>query len=444
MIRNLIYLSAKIVIFFYLFANSAHAKIVALNDVVAEIMKNSNSIKSSEYSLNASENEALKAQKHWLPTLYIDSSAYQTNDPTKTFIGNLYQRSVRASDFNPSAINKINSAKYSKSSVGVNLPIYQGGSGVAFDAMTKNLVESKRYDLKQVEIDQYSYVVSTYIALVALVQQKIKLEKIAKNIDEILKKYALRDKKNQIGFSGFLILQASENKAKSFIIDNQEKTQALYTNLKVMGFESEAVWNVENGEFEEYIEKYLKLENVENSSFKTSALKAKVDASKNEEIIDNAKNLPQLNLFAENYVFKGNRSTQNGYNAGLNLHWNFFDPFTYNNREIASNNTNASRHQYLTHQQNEKAEIEYLNSQINSLHEATKLAYKNDELMFKNVVISKDLFKNGSISASNLSDSIMKYLDNFVYLANAQMQLIDLYSKKISKQKININDTLAR
>ena len=64
--------------------------------------------------------------------------------------------------------------------------------------------------------------------------------------------------------------------------------------------------------------------------------------------------------------------------------------------------------------------------------------------MFKNVAVSKELFKSGSITASNLSDAIMKYLDNFVYLANAQMQLIDLYSKRISKQKIDINDALAR
>ena len=62
--------------------------------------------------------------------------------------------------------------------------------------------------------------------------------------------------------------------------------------------------------------------------------------------------------------------------------------------------------------------------------------------MFKNVNVSKELFKSGAITASSLSDAIMKYLDNFVYFANAQMQLIDLYSKKVSKQKIDINHVL--
>ena len=56
----------------------------------------------------------------------------------------------------------------------------------------------------------------------------------------------------------------------------------------------------------------------------------------------------------------------------------------------------------------------------------------------------KELFKSGAITASNLSDAIMKYLDNFVYLSNAQMQMIDLYSKKASKQKIDINDAIRK
>ncbi len=435
---------SKIIIFSCLFNSAASAKDVAINDVLSEILKNSNAKKSSQYSLKASEGEVSKAQKHWLPMLYIDSSIYETNDPTKTFMGNLYQKSIRAADFDPNTINKTANGQYSKSSLGVNLPLYQGGSGIAYNEMAKNIVVSKKYDVKQVELDQYSYAAATYIALVSLKEQKIKLEKIAKNIDEILKKYALRDKKNQVGYSGLLILEASQNKTKSFIIDNEEKTKALYAILKEMGFESEIIWTVRDFPLGDYINKYLKFDVAQDSSFKTSALKAKVDADKSKEKIDNAKNLPQLNLFAENYVFNGNRSSQNGYTAGVNLRWNFFDPFSYNNGSIASDNSSASKYEYLAQQQNEKAEIEYLNSQINSLNEAVNLANKNDELMLKNVSLSKELFKSGAITASNLSDAIMKYLDNFVYLSNAQMQMIDLYSKKASKQKIDINDAIRK
>ena len=142
-------LLSKTAIFLCFFGSVANAKDVTINDALSEILKNSNAKKSSEYALKASEGEASKAQKYWLPTLYIDSSAYETNDPTKTFMGNLYQRSIRASDFDPNAMNRTASGKYSKSSVGINLPIYQGGSGVAYNEMAKNVVESKKYDLKQ-------------------------------------------------------------------------------------------------------------------------------------------------------------------------------------------------------------------------------------------------------------------------------------------------------
>jgi len=83
---------SKIIIFFYFFSSILNAKEIEIKNVVNEILKNSNSKKSSEYFLKASEDEVNKAQKHWLPTLYIDLSAYETNDPAKTFMGNLYQR----------------------------------------------------------------------------------------------------------------------------------------------------------------------------------------------------------------------------------------------------------------------------------------------------------------------------------------------------------------
>ena len=435
------FLSA-IIIFSCLLINVASAKTVALQDVLHEILNNSNVKKSAEYSVKASEGEALEADKHWLPTLYLDSSFYKTNDPTKNFIGNLYQRSIRQSDFEQNVINKTANGTYSKSAVGVNLPLYEGGVGIANRDIAKNMVVAKKYDLKQVEINQYAYATANYIALVSLQEQKIRLKKIAKNIDEILKNYALGNKKNQVGYSGLLILQVSENKTKSFIIDNEEKTKALYATLRELGFASEIDWSVNNLPVNDYLNKYLKFELEPDSSFKISALKAKVDADKNKEKIENGKNLPKLNLFAENYVFNGDRSTQNGYTAGLNLRWNFFDPLSYNAGSIASNNSNSSRYEFLAQQQNERAEIEFLNSQINALTQAVRLASKNDELMFKNVMVSQELFKNGAIVASNLSDAIMKYLDNFVYFANAQMQLIDLYSKKVSKQKIDINHVL--
>ena len=435
------FLSA-IIIFSCLLSNVASAKTVALQVVLHEILNNSNVKKSAEYSLKASEGEALEADKHWLPTLYLDSSFYKTNDPTKTFIGNLYQRSIRQSDFEQSVINKTVNGTYSKSAIGVNLPLYEGGAGVANREIAKNMVVAKKFDLKQSEINQYAYATANYIALVSLQEQKIRLKKITKNIDEILKKYALGNKKNQVGYSGLLILQVSENKTKSFIIDNEEKTKALYATLRELGFASEIDWSVNNLPVNDYLDKYLKFELEPDSSFKISALKAKVDADKNKEKIENGKNLPKLNLFAENYVFNGDRSTQNGYTAGLNLRWNFFDPLSYNAGSIASNNSNSSRYEFLAQQQNERVEIEFLNSQINALTQAVRLASRNDELMFKNVVVSQELFKNGAIVASNLSDAIMKYLDNFVYFANAQMQLIDLYSKKVSKQKIDINHAL--
>lgn len=421
---------------------------ISLPIIVKEIIANSNAKKASEFNFIASEANKESAKKHWLPTLYIDTSAFQTNDPAQSFTGKLYQRAIRQSDFEPSAVNATKSNQFMRSTLGVNLSLYQGGAGQAQAEMASHDALAKKYNLKQTELEQYSYATATYIALVILKEQKIKLQNITKNINNILQNYSLRNQKNQIGYSGYLILEASYNKSKSFIIDNEEKTHALYASLRDMGFISAEKWQVADfapqNNFQNYLNKYLTINSVNNLvadySYKTSALKAEVDASKNYATIENAKNLPQLNLFAENYVFNGARDTRNGYSAGVNLRWNFYDPLTFDNKAINSNNIKASRHQYLAYQQQEKSEIEYLDAQIKSLKEAVILSLKNDELMYKNILLSQDLFRNGAINASNLSDAIMKYLDNFIYLANAQMQLIDLHAKKFTKQSINIHD----
>ncbi len=425
------------------FTNLANAKEVPIEQVLEQIMQNSNAKKSAQYSVKAAEGQANQAEKHWLPTLYVDGNTYQTNDPAKNFMGNLYQRSVRSSDFVTSSINSTASNRFSRSAIGVNLPLYQGGVGIASSDMAKNIATSQKYNLKQTEVDQYSYATAVYLSLVSLKQQKEKLEKIANSIDDITKKYSLGNENNPVGYSGSLILQASQNKTQIFLTDNQEKTQALYQILTELGFENNEKWNVAQLPLDSYINKYLRFDKSEISSFKTSAIKAKVDATQNEEKISNAKNLPQINAYAENYQFHGSRATESGYTAGLNLHWEFYDPLSFGNKSIAQDKSSAARHDLLAHQQNERTEIEYLNSQIRTLESAVKLANKNDALMFKNVKVSKDLFRSGAITASNLSDAIMKYLDNFVYLSNAELQLIELYSKKLTKQQIDISEIIS-
>ena len=427
----------------FCFADLTNAKEVPIEQVLGQIIQNSNAKKSAQYSLKAAEEQANQSEKHWLPNLYVDTTTYQTNDPAKNFMGNLYQKSVTSSDFNTTSINSNNSNRFSRSAIGVNLPLYQGGVGIASSDMAKNIAISYKYNLKQTEVEQYSYATAVYLSLVSLKQQKDKLQKIANNIDDIIKKYSLGNENNPVGYSGSLILQASQNKTQVFLTDNEEKTTALYQILKELGFTNDNTWSVTQLPLDNYIKKYLRFDKSETSSFKTSAIKAKIDAAKNEEKISNAKNLPQINAYAENYQFHGSRATQSGYTTGINLHWEFYDPLSFDNKSIAQDKTSSARYELLAHQQNERNEIAYLDSQIKTLETAVKLATRNDALMFKNVKVSKDLFRSGAITASNLSDAIMKYLDNFVYLSNAELQLIELYSKKLTKQQVDISEIIS-
>lgn len=422
---------------------NAQSTSVDIRDVIKEVLQNSKSKKSGEYELEASKKEVEKSKKHWLPQLYIDHSSYKTNDPTQNFMSNLYQRSISQSDFNPNSLNKVANTNFSKSSFGLNWPLYQGKSGIYSEKMANDMALYSKYKLNQIEIEQYSEIVAKYVAIVSLAKQKDKLELIKNDIEQVIERYSLRNKKNQIGYSGFLSLKSSLNMVKSFITDNKEKTDALYKVIQQIGFKRSEDWQVEYLPLENYLDKYLNIAS-NDESFESLSIKARSEASKKEQIISNANNLPKISLFAENYLFNGSRSLENGYVAGLNLRWNFFDPFSYNNKSIAQDKANSNHFQYLAFLEKEKAEVEYLNAQISSAKNSIELLKENEKLMIENISVSKNLFNSGSITAANLSDSFMQYLDNFVYLANLEVNLIELYSLKLSKQKINIDEIIAR
>lgn len=424
-------------------SNITNAEQVSLKQVATEILRNSNIKKSNEYSLKAANEESDRTAKHWLPNLYIDNSTYQTNDASKILMGNLSQRSITQNDFVPDTMNTTMSKCYSRSSLGINIPLFQGGAGVASANAAKHLELSKRYDFKQIELTEYSNIAITYISIVSLEKQKEKLLTLKAKVDNFVKQYAIGEKGNPVGYSGLLVLQTLQNKINALMEDNNSKRNLLYTILVELGFTYKKPWQVEHFSVLDHINKYLNYDLSNKDSFTIISEQEKIDAAKNQVIINKAKNLPNVNLFAENYVFTGSRATKPGYTVGLNFRWNLFNTATYNIESTAKNSYESSRYALLDQKQKENTEIDTLKSQIQSSKNNLTLAIRSEKLMFENIEVSEDMFKNGSINTQVLADSIMKYLDTFVFLYNIELQLIDTYAKKLTKQQINVFEILS-
>lgn len=425
------------ILFYFIFSKSVYANTHTLKMVASEILENSNAILSNDYQLKSGEYELQISSNYWLPTLYLDSNLYHTNDPAQNFIGNLYQRAVKPNDFSIQNLNSSQTNNFLKTAIGLNLNLYQGNASEQNFQYQKNLAQAKNYEAKQNKINQYFEVAKAYTSIVLLVQHQKKLQKISAKINEILKSYNLNNPKNQIGYFGFLILKTSHNLIENTLNANRSKEKMLYKILFELGY-NQKYWKVFDGDLNFYLNNFFKINNKSNEqSYEISLAKSKVNAQINYKKIRKAKNLPTLDFYAQNYVFNGARRVNNGYNFGLNLHWNFYDPMNYDNEKIENANSTASNFDYLNKIQQEKIFITQNQAQIEILENSLRNLEKNDEMLFENIKITQELYRTGSVSVSVLCDVIVNYLSNFTEYTNSQFKLIELYSNIGTKIQFN-------
>lgn len=419
------------------------AEQISLKQVITEILQNSKVKKANEYRVKAATAEANRAANHWLPNLYLDNSIYQTNDAAKILMGNLGQKSVTQNDFAPDTINTTTTKRYSRVALGINLPLFQGGAGVAYAKAAKHLELAKKYVLSQTELAEYSKVAITYISIVSLEQQKKKLQLLKTKVDHFVKQYAIGEKGNPLGYSGLLGLQVLQHKITALLVDNDSKAKLLYTLLAQFGFTREKNWQVEHFSVSDYINKYLNYEVSNKNSFTINAKEEKVTAVKYQEKINKAKFLPTIKAFAENSIFTGARASKTGYTVGLNISWNLFDFSTYNTQTIVKNNYKSAKYAWLNQQQQENTEIARLKAQLQSLTTKLTLAKQSEQLMAENIGVSENMFKDGAINSQMLAAAIIQYLDTFVFLYNTELQLIDTFANKLTMQPIKVSKILA-
>lgn len=425
------------ILFYLIFSKAVYANAHSLKMVASEILENSNAILSDDYQLKSKEYESQIASNYWLPTLYLDGNLYRTNDPTQNFIGNLYQRAVKPNDLSVPNLNSSQTNNFLKTAIGLNLNLYQGNASEQNILYQNNLVTAKNFEAKQNKINQYFEVAKAYTSIVLLAQHQKKLQKISAKINEILKSYNLNNPKNQIGYSGFLILKTSHNLVANTLNANQNKEKMLYKILFEFGYNHQD-WGVVDADLDFYLTNFFKINNKNNEqSFEASSLKSKANAQINYKKIRDAKNLPTLDFYGENYAFKGARNINNGYNLGLNLHWNFYDPINYHNEKIENANSTALNFAYLNKIQQEKIYIAQNQAQIAILENSLKNLAINDEMLFQNIKITQELYRAGSVSVSVLCDVIINYLSNFTEYTNSQFKLIELYSNIGTKIQFN-------
>lgn len=425
-------------------ASSQLPQVVSFDRAWGKIRSDSPAIESSQLQVEALGESQKRAARHWLPRVYLDAKSYQTNDPGASFFGLLEQRSLQQSDFNPDLINHQDAHVYTRGALGLDLPLYEGGLKSAQADVYKYSFNAQSNATSQVELEQYSQAGMSYASIAVLEQQKAKLQTLQSEIIRMIKGYQLGSKSNPIGYSGLLGMKSLANRLAGLIDQYESMSRAYYLILFEMGLKDPS-WIPENMDSVAFVDQYFPATQIidTQTSYKAEASKESAFASLEMANMEKAQFLPRIGIFAESYVFKGDRATANGYNAGLYLQWNLFDSSSYGSlREAKLKAMSASKYSESIGQQ-ERAERSAMLEKVKSLKANLALLNDSDNLLSEQTKMTATLFRNGSINALQIVEILSRRTDLIAQQSEARLDLIKVSSQSVTKQKFEIKQHLS-
>lgn len=415
-----------------LVAQLASAEVVDFRMVWSEVRGSASGLKAAESAKIAQESDSQSARRHWLPRVYLGAKVYQTNDPGASFFGLLSERAVTSADFDPARLNHPDGKTYAMGSLGVDLPLYEGGMRSANGDMQKELLAAADEHVRVTEIQHYAEAARMYGTFLAERDREQRLLRVREDLDELLKKYELGSKANPVGYSGLLGLKTLRNRVVGLLAEARAKTLALGRGLEAMGFRRAEAWTPEKINVLDFVATYLReAESADSARVREAQLKA----GSMERVVqmEAARTLPRVGVFGEQSFAAGDRDRANGYTAGLYLQWNIFDPNDSGRSSTARERAISARYQVDAMAANERAEGQAMAAAAQALEENLKLMVSSEELLEEQAKVASTLFRNGSISALQMVEVASRRTDLIVGRSEAELRLVEVKAERVKR-----------
>ncbi len=417
--------------------NAQSQQSVSFKDVWRQVKKDSKAIKSVELDLASVDQAESRSRMHWLPKVYVGAQVYSTNDPGASFFGILEQRSITNTDFNPQTLNNPGVNQFGQVTLGLDMPIYQGGMKAAQRELQRDLTKSKTLQVKDTMNRQYAVVAHSYGSINVLLVQKQKVVGLASDIEKIIKGYGVGNKNNPVGYSGLLGLKSVSNRVKALLVQYEQQSLGYYGALQAMGVHFKTQWKPHRESVQNYIARVLPVKGSE-SSFQIQALNANAKVAEKSSDMELARYRPHLGLFAQGYHFSGSRDSADGYTAGVYLKWSLFNPEDLGRHSEALLKSQVAHNYALAMAEEEKAKFQGVSAALSALKSNHKILLKSQALLDEQTNVAKKLFKNGSLNALQLSEVLNRRVDLIMSLTEIELNLLKYSSEQILNEKFEV------
>jgi outer membrane protein TolC len=420
----------RLILIAAMLTSSAYAKDLQLENLWKKSYQQALAMKASRANTDASRLEMERSEKHWYPQVYATGNSFVTNDPGANMFGLLSQRDIKQNDFMPDSLNHPSSSVFTKATVGITVPLYEGGQKVAVSKAMTSMFESKKKEESFVAINFYSEFVKTYTQTAALHVQMSELKKVKATLDNLLANYKIGNKSNMLGYSGLLGLKSLNQKLIALSDENSAKSAANQKALAELSGEKTVLNFQDTVEVEsianEYIstskDDYAASEKINSMYENAKAAKQIIDAEK-------SRNLPRIGVFGESYAFNGDRKTATGYSAGLYLNWNLFSAGDMGATEQAISRSHAAQYYAEATSQKEKMEFVGMKEMQVALVKTLGTLSESQKLLDEQIKIANTLFRNGMINALQLVEVLSRRVDLVGLQTDARMNLVNVQSQ---------------
>ncbi|OFZ13695.1 MAG: hypothetical protein A2X86_21215 [Bdellovibrionales bacterium GWA2_49_15] len=418
-----------LIFLFLLMASRAFGQVKAIKsfeEIWQSFSQKSSLIQAAREERESSSLAFDRANRHWLPKAYVSGQIFSSDDPGQVFFNNLGQRSITAADFNPTVLNNPEREVYQTGTIGLQLPLYEGGSRVAQSSMMDLILQARVLEIEARKTQEYGELSRHYGYVVISSKAVTDLAHLKAELSKVMASYQVGAKSNPVGFSGLLGLKAVHNRIvglnAKFLLEVQSKKDWIGKKAAIEGD-----WVPDLGAtLHDYLDKNLPASTSNPNSSVLLANAMEVNALAKMKEVESARFLPQVGLFAQHNVYSGARDFQGSQTFGINVTWDLFNPDSYGRVAEAQAKHRASEAKIAAARQDELIARQNLVATKGVLDENLKLLSDTERLLEEQTANAMKLFRSGPISALQLSEVINRRVDLIENKAAVENQYLEV------------------
>jgi Outer membrane efflux protein len=355
-----------------------------------------------------------RAARQWLPRVFLEAKAYDTDDPALAFMSVLEERRIGPADFNPDNLNQPQGRFYGQGTLGMDFTLYGGGESGALKDSAAEWKKAKDWEWKGAVAERYDGLAETYAELLALARERRDLEELNGTLEKILGRYHIGSRDNPAGYSGLLGLRSLKNRLQGLLDRNRADEEGLRAGIRISAPALPADWRIREEAALSFLDRIFPgLEKAAAGGLPDSVEAAKAQARGMERLksVQTAAFLPRVGLFAEGDFNQGDRASAASYSWGLYLKWNLFSPGNFGSERQAEDSALAAadRAEALL-QESQSGKVREMEA-LGALRSNLALLDDSEGLLREQTKVVLGLYRDGAVGALSLAEVLSRRAD---------------------------------